>query len=596
MGIEYLDGIRLYRVITAGLQRILTREEYLNKINVFPVPDGDTGTNMVYTLTTIKDGIHQKVHSDIYQMSVAIADSALDGARGNAGSILAQFLVGLSEGINKNTKLNTEQFAAAVEVGKQYAYQALLNPVEGTILSVINDWSDALKKLSERITDFRSLLKEALKKANKSLADTPKKLKVLAEAGVVDAGGQGFVDLLEGIQDYITSGKITAAKPVKISSEKIEKISFKSKYRYCAECIIKGHNINRIKLRDNLMSFGDSLIIAGSKHKAKVHIHTNDPKQVFEICGVVGELVGVKADDMVEQQKDARAEHKSIALLVDSTADLPDNIIDDNNIHVIPVRLSFGEKHYIDKTTLTIEEFWAELKTNPNHPKTSQPTPGDFRRQYQFLSTHYESAISIHLPPAVSGTYQSAVTASKTLNNFPINIVDANNVSIATGLIAVRAAEAINANKSFDEVKSITNQAIANTKIYILLETLEFLVRGGRLTKSKRRIADLIQARPILSLSGEGKIDSVGKIIGRKNRYDKFLRFIMKKIPTDAQYRIGIVHGDNPAQAKQLAKYFSNIIGDNNVFLSQLGPALGTHAGPGAIAVAIQSLKDALNE
>jgi hypothetical protein len=260
------------------------------------------------------------------------------------------------------------------------------------------------------------------------------------------------------------------------------------------------------------------------------------------------------------------------------------------------VRLSFGDKHYIDKTTLTIDEFWAELKTNPNHPKTSQPTPGDFRRQYQFLSTHYESAISIHLPPAVSGTYQSAVTASKTLNNFPINIVDANNISIATGLIAVRAAEAINANKSFDEVKSITNQAIANTKIYILLETLEFLVRGGRLTKSKRRIADLIQARPILSLSGEGKIDSVGKIIGRKNRYDKFLRFIMKKIPTDAQYRIGIVHGDNPAQAKQLAKYFSNIIGDNNVFLSQLGPALGTHAGPGAIAVAIQSLKDALNE
>jgi DegV family protein with EDD domain len=212
------------------------------------------------------------------------------------------------------------------------------------------------------------------------------------------------------------------------------------------------------------------------------------------------------------------------------------------------------------------------------------------------LSTHYEAAISIHLPPTVSGTYQSAVSASKTLKNFPINIVDANNVSIATGMIAVRAAEAIEANKSFDDVLKITNQAIANTKIYILLETLEFLVRGGRLTKSKRRIADLINARPILSLNEEGEIEAAGKIIGRKNRDDKFLQYLMKKIPTESKYRIGIVHGDNQKLADQFYTYFSKLIDEKDIFLSQLGPALGTHGGPGVIAVAIQSLQDDLNE
>ena len=129
MSIEYLDGIRLYRALSAGLHRVLEREDYLNKINVFPVPDADTGTNMAYTLSVIKDDLQQNVHSNIANMSDLIADSSLDGARGNAGSILAQFLVGLAEGLHKHTKVTTMQFADAVKIGKQYAYQALLNPL-----------------------------------------------------------------------------------------------------------------------------------------------------------------------------------------------------------------------------------------------------------------------------------------------------------------------------------------------------------------------------------------------------------------------------------------------------------------------------------
>ena len=192
MKIQYLDGIRLYRVLSAGLQKVLEREDHLNKINVFPVPDADTGTNMAYTLSVIKDNLQQNIHSNIGEMSVLIADSALDGARGNAGSILAQFLVGLAEGLQDKAKVTTKQFAEAVKVGKQYAYQALLEPTEGTILTVINDWADALTRLSEKYSDIVEILERALKVAQKSLRETPKKLKVLAKAGVVDAGGQGF--------------------------------------------------------------------------------------------------------------------------------------------------------------------------------------------------------------------------------------------------------------------------------------------------------------------------------------------------------------------------------------------------------------------
>ena len=137
MAIEYIDGIRLYRSITAGLRRVVSRQEYLNKINVFPVPDGDTGTNMAYTLTSIEEGIQNNAYSDIKKMSMAIADSALDGARGNSGAILAQFFVGFADGIKDIEKLNAIEFSEAISHAKDYSYDALTKPREGTILSCL---------------------------------------------------------------------------------------------------------------------------------------------------------------------------------------------------------------------------------------------------------------------------------------------------------------------------------------------------------------------------------------------------------------------------------------------------------------------------
>jgi len=588
VSIEYIDGVRLYRVLSAGLQRVLEREDYLNKINVFPVPDADTGTNMAYTLSEIKNDIQQNIRSNIAEMSDLIADSALDGARGNAGSILAQFLVGLAEGLHDKTKVTTKGFAEATVIGKQYAYQALINPVEGTILTVISDWSNALQRLSNKYSDFVEIFERALKIAEKSLKDTPKKLKVLAKAGVVDAGGQGFVDLLNGIQEFISEGKIRKIIIPKILRPNVKEIEFNEKYKYCTECVISGDYINRIKLKDQLMTLGDSLIIAGSKHKAKIHIHTDKPKIVFEICRSFGKVSKDKADDMLQQQKDAHKEHKRIAIVVDSTADLPESILEEKNIHVVPVRLNFGDKHYIDKVTLTSDEFWDKLQNNPKHPKTSQPTPGDFRRQYQFLATHYESAISIHLPAVTSGTMQSALSASKTLTNFPTTVIDSNSLSIGIGLTAIRAAEAIDSNKTRDEIIDEINNSIKNTKIYVLLHTLEYIVRGGRISKSKKTIADLMRAHPILTIDETGKIVTDGKLFGKRNLYDRYLKYVEKKIPPNSQYRIGIVHGNCEQRARKFEKHFIDKISKENVFFSQIGPGLGTHAGTNAMGIAVQ--------
>jgi len=595
VAIEYIDGIRLYRSITAGLRRVVSRQEYLNKINVFPVPDGDTGTNMAYTLTSIEDGIQNNAYSDIKKMSMKIADSALDGARGNSGAILAQFFVGFADGIKDVKKLNTAEFSQAIAHAKNYSYDALTKPREGTILSVIGGWSESLETSSKISNDFLSILSTGLIAAQKALDNTPNQLEVLAKAGVLDAGAQGFVDMLSGIQEFIESGSITEAE-LKIVEELEEvAITTNEKFRYCTECIILGENIPRRLLQERLMDLGNSIVLAGTKIKAKVHIHSDDPHSVFSLCKEYGSIKGEKTDDMIKQQADAHSSHSSTAIIVDSGCDLPDELIDNMNIHVIPVRLNFGDTHYVDKVSLTSDEFWKELEKNPMHPQTSQPSPGDFRRQYQFLSSHYESAVSIHLPEALSGTYQSALTAARSLSSFPVNILDSFSGSIGTGLIAMRTAEAIIEGKNLDEINIIAKQAIENTQLYVGLNTLDNIVKGGRISPTVKKIANFFKINPYLAFKKEG-LKPVGLSFGNKNKSEKFRKFVENKIPRNKKVRVGISHAQMNTFVDDWRKDLIRKFGDDNVIITDVGPALGVHAGPKVLCFAIQILNDDLNK
>jgi len=327
----------------------------------------------------------------------------------------------------------------------------------------------------------------------------------------------------------------------------------------------------------------------------KVHIHTDQPKKVIHMCQTFGTVTDEKADDMIRQQHDAHGTHQDIAVLVDSGCDLPEDILRNYNIHMVPVRLNFGKEHFVDKMTITSGEFWEKLKTNPHHPQTSQPTPGDFLRQYQLLSSHYKQAISIHIPANVSGTYQSALLASEKLDSLPISVIDSHSGSIGLGLIAIRIAEAITAGKTMNEIHTITKDAIKNTNLYIGLETLDFAVRGGRLPASVKKITDLLKINPILSFTSRG-IKPVGKTFGRKNIMQKFKNYVQKTIDWNQPLRIGISHANCEGKALEFRDDFIQKIGKENVFVSEVGPGLGAHAGPGAMVIAIQSLVDSLND
>ncbi|HYV40282.1 MAG TPA: DAK2 domain-containing protein, partial [Thermoanaerobaculia bacterium] len=306
IAVAYLDGRRLARAVIAGSRFVGERAEPLNKINVFPVPDGDTGTNLASTLQKVSAGIARVRQRHVREMSRAVADEAVAGARGNSGAIMAQFFCGFSEALPDAPRASTKDFAAAVVGAAESAYEAIARPVEGTILTVIRDWANAVRRGAGEDADFARLLPESLREAKKSLENTPNQMKVLQKAGVVDAGAQGFVYLLEGIVRYLREASRHGppeAPPEEVKAAVFEKQLESILFRYCTEVLLEGEAIDRHALRRSAALLGDSIVIAGSASKVRLHVHTNEPEKLFEMAARLAEVAQTKVEDMRAQHE-----------------------------------------------------------------------------------------------------------------------------------------------------------------------------------------------------------------------------------------------------------------------------------------------------
>ncbi len=593
MPITYIDGPRLKDSVIAGAQRLIQMQEQLNNINVFPVPDGDTGTNMALTMRSVAEGALNCKEQSVYAVSLALADSALMGARGNSGAILAQFFQGLSEGFSGKTRVDLRQFAEAVKTAAQLAREAIAEPREGTILTVIHDWAQHIHDTWQKVADFPTLIHQSLQAATASLHRTPEKLKVLARAGVVDAGAQGFVHLLEGILHFMQSGKIeriargilTFGNAKAQVAEQPEQITF----QYCTQAFIVGRDIDRRALRERLRALGDSMIVAGSSERVRIHIHSNEPEQVFALAREYGELVNFKQDDMRSQH--ARAHHdpaaQTVAVITDSACDLPADDFIRYNIHMVPVALAFGNKSYVDKVTITDRDFYELLATSPVHPTTSQPAPGDFKQVYLHVAQNHREAIAIILTGALSGTLQAAQRAAQAVHkDITIRVIDSKNVCIAQGLIVQAAAEAAENGMKLEELEKHVQWAVQNVKLLFTVETMDYLVRGGRVSRVRGGIAGLLNIRPIITLNAEGRPQVVAKAFSRDQSHRKLIEIATQAAAGKRKLRMMVAHANAPEAAAFLAGQLRRRLELAEVPVTSVSPALGVHAGPGAVAIA----------
>lgn len=589
-----IDGRRLYYTFIAGARKVIEHQVELNKINVFPVNDGDTGTNLASTIRAVVDSLNPnrsfKITAD------RIAEITLENARGNSGIIFAQFLYGFSSETANLKTITLKEFAESVKNSVSYIYDAVANPVEGTILTVIKDWANYIYDNRFRLTDFNQILIDSLEILKSSLEQTRSKLSVLTAANVVDAGARGFVLFIEGIIEFITNRNLKELIRIKAETgvfEKLEEaIPQDVEFRFCTEALIKKCTISSQELRKLLDKYGNSIVIAGSDKMRRLHVHTNTPAELFEELRHSGILAFQKAEDMIRQSEVVYKRKWNIALVTDSTCDLSKEIFDNYQISMLPLSITFGESQYLDKLTIHPEHFYKLLDENPDYPKSSQVNEKAFTNLYSHLASHYDSIIAINISDKLSGTYNSSLKAAKAISkefNKPITVINSRNISGALGLLVLRAAYAIEKGHSHEEIVSMIQKWSDEVRLFISVSTMKFLVKGGRVSAIKGLIARMLNVNPIVTIDESGRAVVFGKAFNQKANMEKVMGHISRMSKEKKIWNYVVLHANNQNAAEWYSEKMEALTGRKAVSVVNISPVIGVHAGKGAAAVALMT-------
>jgi len=307
------SGREFKEMISAGSAWLEKSVADVNAINVFPVPDGDTGTNMHLTMRSTLEEAERALNESVAEISKAMAQGALMGARGNSGVIMSQFFRGLAKGMDKNEILTPEIWARALMEGSHTAYKGLSQPAEGTMLTVMRDTATAAQNAVQSYPeDFIAVMEASVEAAKESVARTPLLLPVLRDAGVVDAGGQGFFVLMEGALLYLkgelegmkfSKPEIVAASGIETSNVPQISMEKEEPFGYCTNFLLVGQKLNPDKIRDRLEGKGQSLVVAGDSNNVRVHIHTYDPGAILRFATSLGTLHHIQIQNMDDQHE-----------------------------------------------------------------------------------------------------------------------------------------------------------------------------------------------------------------------------------------------------------------------------------------------------
>lgn len=607
MRIAYLDGHRLRRSLLAASDYVQQSRAELNRINVYPVPDGDTGTNLALTVRSISERLQPLEEASVGVVAREAADAGILGARGNCGMILSHFLLGFAQAVGERARLGTIEFSKALCAAADHVYEALERPVEGTILTVMREVAQRAERL--RVGDYAELLSGLAEQGRATLARTPDLLPRLREAGVVDAGAKGFVHLLEGVVALIEGDPILTAADTRedrgaTAAAAVDFPDEVAQYRFCTEALVRprtGPGADtplpaENEVRAHLRSFGDSLIVIRSGDVLKVHIHTDDADGVFAYLRSVGRLVSHKAEDMQAQHATVEAaadSHVGLArrpavILSDSGLDLPREIVTAHGIHVVPLLLLYEEEVLRDGVDVTPEEFTRRLLAG-DHPTTSQPTPAAFLEGMRRAALDGERVIGVLLSRALSGTFGSAQAAAKRVDEARVELIDSRGASLLQGLLALKAAELAESGIGVDAIRSEIDRIRDRSNLIFTVDTFERLLASGRVGRGRAWLGELLDIKPILGLDGAGRVQPIDRVRGRANVLARVMRLLEERVPPDSvrQVRFGVVHVACEPIVEEVAAELRQRYGEDVEILSgPATPVLATHVGAGAWGLA----------
>jgi len=605
MQISYIDGQRLRRSLVAACTYAQHQRGELNRINVYPVPDGDTGTNLSLTVQAIADRMRSSRERSVSLVAHEAAQAAILGARGNCGMILSHFMLGFSRWFQHGQeRITTDEFGDALSAGVTHLYAALERPVEGTILTVMRDTAEAADTAG--IPDFAPLFDHLVDRARDSLARTPDLLPVLSRAGVVDAGAKGFVSMLEGVLLFINGDPIVAAESPQEATGGAAAVEYGAEdetYRFCTEALLRGDPDTlptQAEARDWLREKGDSLIVIRADDVLKVHIHTDEPEEVFDWLRIRGRLETHKAEDMRAQHatvgRRSESGHVSLArrplsIVTDSASDLPDTVVRAHGIHVTPLVLIDGEEMLRDRVDISAEEFQRRLRDEPDAlPTTSQPSPADFLDTFNRAAEDGEQVLAVVLGSSLSGTFGSAEAAAKRVHGADVTVVDTLGASLLEGLLVLKATEMAELATPPAEIAEELIRIRKRSGILFTVDTFDRLIASGRVGRGRALLGSIMNVKPILWLNETGKVEPAGRALGSSQGarvHHAMLGALKEKVGEADTVRFGVVHVGCPEIVPQVAGALRSHFGPHvEVLASPATPVISTHLGSGAWGIA----------
>jgi len=587
---EYLTQEELKKMMLLSWKKIEENKEQINKINVFPVPDQDTGSNMAKTLLGIKKAIEGKEFKDLNEISEAALDGALTAAQGNAGVIYVGFLASFLPLLDKNP-VNAKKLAIAFEKGAERARKSIQNPKEGTILDVIDAARDVFKVEAEKEKDIINLFKLVTEKAREALLATREKMEIFRRANVVDAGGLGFLMILESYLEAL-EGEKKEVKKEEMPSEKIRRFVQVLSNRYEIVSLIENPRFNEEIIRGKLKKMGDSIDVVQIGNKTKVHIHTDYPGEVRDVMRETGSILELRTEDMAKEVVGEPSVRKvSIGIVTEGNlADLPQKVLERYQIEPVLCIVDWPEGQNLPGENIYQKMREADKRRIKTFPKTTQPSPKSYFDAFKKQLQKFDKVLCITLSHKLSGCYNSACQGKEMMGEEEkarVYILDSLQAAASQALLVLKAIELIQEQREINEVIEELKKLIPKTHLYAILEDPKWLEAGGRMSKSQanwiRRIKK-INLHPLVTIK-DGVVTKAGIIFARDTAealFKKIAKESQKTRKEGKRIRIIIGHADNPEGAEKLRQRLKEIKAEVP-FISLASPVVCSHTGPGTL-------------
>lgn len=584
-----IQPLAFHSALLQGARKVETKREELNRINGFPVPDRDTGNNLAYLMAQLRRQLPPT--GNFEELLGRLSEASLIGARGNSGAIFSQYFSGFREaaaGLKESIldALPLHGLAEMFKSGYASAYRSIQQPREGTILSAMRSFSEAFHTLLNQGGDLKLAAEAALSRLKDTVQESINILPQQRALHAPDAGAMAFLYFAEGFMHSLlgqeeredeTGEEMFFELPAAVEDSHAELED--SRFRYCTEVLMSLREDAEITqgMKNKLTALGDSMVVSQAGRLARVHLHTNTPAQAVDLLETLGKLKEVKADDMHMQQALVRPHPGKTALVIDSIADVPEEMLGED-VYVLPLHMLAEGVSYQDKRSISFDR----VKRMAGKLSSSQLNLEEIRQFLDPIAQQYEQVLIVTVSSKMSGIHDRFREYLGQHPKSKIRLVDSRTNSGGEGLLALHAAKRLQEGAGLDELADELEHLRARTKIFVGLPNLKAMVASGRLNKRVGGVLQLVGFLPLVTINHEGE----GTVTGLSFSRSRSDRLLLDKLEKGKVKEYAVVHVNDKKRAEAVARAIEQKIGMAPSYICDISSVVANFSGETSYAVA----------